>query len=612
MIATLLCLAALSEAPRPFAIEVIDDQTGRGVPLIELRTVHDITLVTDSAGVAAFDEPGLMDQSIYFHVKGHGYEYPGDGFGNRGKALDVRRGGSATLKVKRNNIAERLYRVTGGGIYRDSVLMGRETPIQQPLLNAKVLGSDSVVNAVYGGKLHWFWGDTNRPAYPLGNFHVPGATSLLPADGGLDPDVGINLDYLPGNDGFAKETAHLPGEGPTWIFGLVAFADDSGRERMFAGYCKVRNLLDVYERGLVEFDPKAQRFEKVTSFGASPTLFPEGQAHARRMDGETYVVFDTPFPLTRVRADPETLKHPERYESFNCLVAGSRLDRPRVERDEAGAVRYGWKRDTPAATPETLATLRKAGLLKAEESLLPLRDVDSGRAVFAHTGSVEWNGFRKRWVLIAVEKGGTSELGEVWFAEADTPLGPWAYARKIATHDRYSFYNPKQHPYFARDNGRTLYFEGTYTRTFSGNPEATPRYDYNQIMYRLDASDPRLNLPVPIRLGDVGSPADFFALPKQNEASIPIFESVEDGRRILRAGEGARTGEKPPIFHALDAEMPRPPTTSVPLFELVDAEGKVRGYQAGNSELKAPLRKALHPLCRVWEAPTRLVPPRGD
>ena len=37
-----------------------------------------------------------------------------------------------------------------------------------------------------------------------------------------------------------------------------------------------------------------------------------------------------------------------------------------------------------------------------------------------------------------------------------------------------------------------IYFEGTYTREFSGNPVATPRYDYNQLMYRLDLADPRL------------------------------------------------------------------------------------------------------------------------
>ena len=51
----LLCAALVAGGPaRPFAITVVDDQTGRGVPLVELRTVNGIRLVTDSNGVVAF------------------------------------------------------------------------------------------------------------------------------------------------------------------------------------------------------------------------------------------------------------------------------------------------------------------------------------------------------------------------------------------------------------------------------------------------------------------------------------------------------------------------------------------------------------------------------
>ena len=42
-----------------------------------------------------------------------------------------------------------------------------------------------------------------------------------------------------------------------------------------------------------------------------------------------------------------------------------------------------------------------------------------------------------------------------------------------------------------------IFFEGTYTGAFSGNPKPSPGYDYNQIMYKLDLTDVRLNLPVP-------------------------------------------------------------------------------------------------------------------
>src|SRR5260370_39483205 len=163
-----------------FPIRVVDEQTGRGVPLVELRTVNGIRLFTDSNGICAFHEPGLAGKDVFFHVSSHGYEFAADGFGYRGKALRITPGGSAKLTIRRVNIAERLYRVTGGGIYRDSTLVGAKVPLKEPVINGLVFGSDSVVNALYRGRIHWFWGDTNQPAYPLGNFQVPGATSELP------------------------------------------------------------------------------------------------------------------------------------------------------------------------------------------------------------------------------------------------------------------------------------------------------------------------------------------------------------------------------------------------------------------------------------------------
>ena len=135
---------ATAEEHDDFTIKVVDDATGRGVPLVELKTVNNIRDYTDSAGIVAFSEPGLMNRTVFFHVKSHVYEYPKDGFGHRGARLKIAPGGEATLKIKRINIAERLYRVTGAGIYRHSVLVGRPVPTRQPVLNGQVFGSDSV------------------------------------------------------------------------------------------------------------------------------------------------------------------------------------------------------------------------------------------------------------------------------------------------------------------------------------------------------------------------------------------------------------------------------------------------------------------------------------
>ena len=261
---------ALCQAEPPssgwFAIRVVDAGTGRGVPLVELKTVNHLRYYTDSNGWVAFREPGLMNRQIFFHVRSHGYEYPKDGFGYRGKRLSTAPGTEAVLKLKRLNIAERLYRVTGGGIYRDSHLLGRDAPIEQPLLNGAVFGSDSVVTAIYRDKLHWFWGDTNRPSYPLGNFHVPFATSQLPGEGGLDPALGVNLTYAVGENGFVKEAARMPGKGPTWIDGLVVLPDESKQPQLLAQYVKVRAPLEIYERGVVQFDDERQQFEHRVTF----------------------------------------------------------------------------------------------------------------------------------------------------------------------------------------------------------------------------------------------------------------------------------------------------------------------------------------------------------
>ena len=63
---------------------------------------------------------------------------------------------------------------------------------------------------------------------------------------------------------------------------------------------------------------------------------------------------------------------------------------------------------------------------------------------------------------------------------------------KILSHDNYTFYNPRLHPEFTPADSPVLIFEGTYTAKFADRPPPTPRYDYNQILYRLDFDDPRL------------------------------------------------------------------------------------------------------------------------
>lgn len=478
-----------------YGIRVVDDQTGRGVPLVELETVNHLRWVTDSGGWVAISEPGLMGQRVFFFVRSHGYEHPKDGFGFAGVRLQLVAGQKTTIKIKRLNIAERLYRVTGEGIYRDSVLLGEPSPLAEPLGSGMVAGQDSVFAELYQGKIMWFWGDTSRMSYPLGHFWMAAAVSQLPGKGGLDPDQGVNLSYFVDQDGFSRPVARLGVEkGVIWADGFLTLPDETGRERLVCHYAHMESLAKMLDHGLAVFNDEKAEFERLKTLEMKDApLFP-GQSHPiRHRDGDAdYIYFGEVFPNVRVKADWKHYLDPGAYEAYTCIDDSASSDETSLLQGADGQVRYEWRRNTKPIDAAAERRLIAAGRLKAEHARFLPTDVDTGQTVLMHRGSVSWNASCQHWIMIAVQQGGSSLLGEVWYAEAPQPTGPWRRAKKIVTHDRYSFYNPVQHPFFDQNGGRVIYFEGTYAETFSGSPVATPRYDYNQIMYRLDLADRRL------------------------------------------------------------------------------------------------------------------------
>jgi hypothetical protein len=427
---------------------MIDRATKRGVPLVELRTTSEVRYVTDSAGWIAFYEPDLLDKEIWFGISSHGYEYPADGFGYRGVRLTPKSGASVTIEIQRVNIAERLYRITGEGIYRDSRLLGQ--PVLQKLPNGLVTGQDSVLMVPFKNQLHWFWGDTNRPSYPLGHFGTAHAVSA-PTD---NIDQSIALSYTIDPSGFSRPAFVFPKDkpGPVWVTGVTVISTENG-EKLIAFYSRMKSLDVCVERGLAVFDPKTVQFTPIAEF--DPTKPMPLSGHPLIHDGYLYgtraLPECDPQLCVRVRPTLAALSDAKNYEVFNGKT---------------------WEAKN---TPQKLC----------------LRDATTKQPVKPHGGSVFFNAHKKHWLMIVGESfGKSSNLGEIWLASANSLVGPWDLATKIVTHNKYDFYNPTQHPFF--DRGRFLYFEGTYTNTFSGNPETTPRYNYNQILYQLDLDDPRL------------------------------------------------------------------------------------------------------------------------
>ena len=475
-----------------FVIQVIDSETGRGVPLVELKTVNEVCYYTDSNGIVAFYEPGLMDQKVFFYVKSHGYLYEKDGFGIRGRSIQIIPGGRIKLKIKRINIAKRLYRITGQGIYRDSILAGLKVPLKKPLLNGKVFGQDTVMMMDYKNKLYWFWGDTNRASYPLGNFAVSGATSPLPGKK-LSPELGIDLSYFVDSKGFSKKMCPRPAPGVVWLEGLLKVRDPKGNIRLLAQYERLKNLTTVLERGLAIFDDQKRQFVSIKKFDLKNPLYPRGHPVEAIRDGERYFCFGlphpSPFPNVRVKAKWSHVLDLSKYEVFT-------FQNPKHSSKKIKKI-YSWRKNgIPIASAQEKKMIQEKKL-SLKERFLPICDISTGKKLQIHAGSVFWNAYRKKWILIGEQVYGTSLLGEIWYSEADTLIGPWVYAQKIITHEKYSFYNPTQHPIFDQENGRIIYFEGTYTNTFTNSPP-TPRYNYNQIMYQLDLADQRLYLPSPV------------------------------------------------------------------------------------------------------------------
>jgi hypothetical protein len=371
-----------------FKIVVVDAATDRGVPLVELKTTNAIAVYTDSNGIVAWNEPGLMDRDVYFFIRSHGYVFP-----SPGRTLRVTRGGSVVLKMERVNVAERLYRITGQGIYRDSLLTGTPVPLRNPLLNAEVVGQDSVFATPYRGRLFWLWDDTSRAAGPLGSLAGCAATSEWPGNGGLDPGVGIDLNYFLDDSGFCKQITPFPVPGMKWKYWATTVTDEQGRERLLAKYESMKDLGDASEIGLAVFDDEKQVFERVATFGRDARSNVPIHPFRASDRGVQSLYFPGPLPDLRARAEFKALIDPASYEGFSCLSAGSRYanERSSLDRRPDGKLVCAWKRNTPTLTYDQEKELVQAGKMAPDEGLHQLRDILTGVAIKPHAGSVCWN-----------------------------------------------------------------------------------------------------------------------------------------------------------------------------------------------------------------------------
>jgi hypothetical protein len=482
-----------------YGLQIVDQATGRGVANVELVTAGgSVKYYTDSNGWAAIDNSTVVNKPTVFSLFSFGYS-------PSASVVTTTLGARNTVSITRTNKAERLYRITGQGIYDDSVKLGVSYPIANPLINANVTGQDSVQSALYKGNMFWTWGDTLSPDPNVFNLRTSGATSQLPGQGGLQPGQGVNLSYYTNNNGFVKQMMPINEPGFLWMDALTTVHDTTGAEKLISHYSRMQDLGTRLEHGIAVFNDSTSTFGRLTPFSNTSPIDPVGHSFARTENGQEYLYFTAPYPNVRVKSDWNSINNPAAYETYTPLKANTTYDvnTPQFDRDAQNKLIWGWKTNTPTWKPQMQIDQVNAGRMARADSPFRLKNMDTGGDVWLQSSSVYWNNFLQKYLMIGEEAFGSSWLGEIYGAVADSPEGPWVNAEKLVTHaatgDRpeYAFYNVMQQPLFDEAGGRLIYFEGTYTRNLYGDNHAfdTPLYEYNQVMYRLDLAATRLPEP---------------------------------------------------------------------------------------------------------------------
>ncbi|MGH2690321.1 MAG: thrombospondin type 3 repeat-containing protein, partial [Actinomycetota bacterium] len=327
----------------------------------------------------------------------------------------------------------------------------------------------------------------------------------------------------------------------------------------------------------------------------------------------------------RVRATGADITSPAAWEVFTPILPGTA---DAIDRDEQGAIRYAWRTGSRLFT----GAVAIPGVTPAERLTGHTREPDPALLIGPGVGgTIAYNEYRGRFVRIMQELLPFLVAAPL-YAEADTPMGPWVYARRVAEHGSKRLYQPRMHPFLSREGGRILFFDGTYT------DPAVPRYDYNQLRHRLDLADPRLVMPVPIY--DLQPPAvslvsggigvgefvtrqglrpstpdavpalyahDRATTPEGTAGGVPVhWSGARCAGAVLLAGQDpAPLG--PPVFYGVDAAEPGG-DPYLTLYRHIHATG-VEIYNTAAASDGFATSEAM---AKVWRSPTTVKLPVSD
>lgn len=457
-------LSSVSSCGAEFGIHVVDESNGRGIPMATVRLANGATHLTDSAGWVRIDEPGLMHRKLRIEVNSPGYGLAAEDSDSNSLLVQLAASGDAVIKLVRLDIAERAYRITGAGIYRDSELLGREVPLPSGSFSSGLLSASGTQRITLGKKVLWCWRDALLSHERIPSLGVVGAFSQIPDSGGLDPTQGVHFSYLPTGSDQVESLLIAEEPGIMWIEGLASVQDENGADAVVAHYVRQGSKGERAEHGIALWTEE-QRFERIVVLGEEyEWQFPSGQAVRQRTNEQDWCYFASPFCHVRCPARLDAVRNPAAYQaltwdsSAKAPVWQQTLP-PMTQRDESSWVAEG-RVQHPHTQVEDHATRKPVPVLDA---------------------SIEWNPHHHCYIMIAA-----SVDGDIWMAESTQIEGPWQRAIRIVNAEPGMCTKPVQHPFMNQEGGRIIWFETALLDTNA------PRYDGNELMHRLDLDDPRL------------------------------------------------------------------------------------------------------------------------
>ena len=211
--------------------------------------------------------------------------------------------------------------------------------------------------------------------------------------------------------------------------------DATGRERLVCHYAHMESLEKMLGHGLAVYDDDARPNSSGSGDAGpgGPAAVPRpGPSGPARDGGVEYLFLGEVFPIVRVPAEVEAVLDLDRLRGLD-LPGEPGLEPRRLAgkaRRRRAASALGGRRGVARSSQHGAQADRARAQSSPTRPGSSRRTSIPGQPVTMHRGTVSWNAFRRRWILIATEIGGTSQLGEVWYAEAAEPTGPGGGPRR--------------------------------------------------------------------------------------------------------------------------------------------------------------------------------------